>query len=66
MITKGGGEAYACRADVVDASSLAALAAHARDRLGGLDCLVDNAGIYAGLARKSFEAISVKREWDIA
>lgn len=63
MITDGGGEAHACRADVVDASSLAALAAHARDRLGGLDCLVNNAGIYAGLARKSFETIS-ENEWD--
>jgi NAD(P)-dependent dehydrogenase (short-subunit alcohol dehydrogenase family) len=63
MITDGGGEAYACRADVVDASSLAALAAHARDRLGGLDCLVNNASIYAGLARKSFETIS-ESEWD--
>jgi NAD(P)-dependent dehydrogenase (short-subunit alcohol dehydrogenase family) len=63
MITDSGGEAHACRADVVDASSLAALAAHARDRLGGLDCLINNAGIYAGLARKSFETIS-ESEWD--
>ena len=63
MITDSGGEAHACRADVVDASSLTALAAHARDRLGGLDCLVNNAGIYAGLARKSFETIS-ENEWD--
>jgi len=63
MITKGGGEASDCRADVIDASSLAALAALARDRLGGLDCLVNNAGIYAGLARKSFETIS-ESEWD--
>jgi NAD(P)-dependent dehydrogenase (short-subunit alcohol dehydrogenase family) len=63
MITDGGGEARACRADVTDASSLAALAACARDRLGGLDCLVNNAAIYAGLERKSFETIT-EAEWD--
>jgi NAD(P)-dependent dehydrogenase (short-subunit alcohol dehydrogenase family) len=62
-IVKGGGEAHAFRADVTDASSLAALAACARDRLGGLDCLVNNAAIYAGLARKSFETIT-EAEWD--
>jgi NAD(P)-dependent dehydrogenase (short-subunit alcohol dehydrogenase family) len=38
---------------VTDASSLAALAACARERLGGLDCLVNNAAIFAGLARKT-------------
>ena len=35
-----------------------ALAACRRDRLGGLDCLVNNAAIYAGLARKNFETIT--------
>ena len=63
MITDGGGEAHVCRADVTDASSLAALAECARDRLGGLDCLVNNAAIYAGLERKSFETIT-EAEWD--
>ena len=63
MITDGGGEAHVCRADVTDASSIAALAACARDRLGGLDCLVNNAAIYAELARKSFETIT-EAEWD--
>jgi NAD(P)-dependent dehydrogenase (short-subunit alcohol dehydrogenase family) len=63
MITKDGCEAHACQADVTDVSSLAMLAACARDRLGGLDCLVNNAGIYAGLARKSFDSIT-ESEWD--
>ena len=63
MIADSGGEAHACRADVTDASSLAALALCARDKLGGLDCLVNNAAVYAGLARKSFETIT-EAEWD--
>ena len=63
MIADSGGEAHACRVDVTDASSLAALALCARDKLGGLDCLVNNAAIYAGLARKSFETIT-EAEWD--
>jgi NAD(P)-dependent dehydrogenase (short-subunit alcohol dehydrogenase family) len=63
MIADSGGEAHACRVDVTDASSLAALALCARDKLGGLDCLVNNAAVYAGLARKSFETIT-EAEWD--
>ena len=63
MIADSGGEAHACRVDVTDASSLAALALFARDKLGGLDCLVNNAAVYAGLARKSFETIT-EAEWD--
>jgi NAD(P)-dependent dehydrogenase (short-subunit alcohol dehydrogenase family) len=45
MIADSGGEAHACRVDVTDASSLAALALCARDKLGGLDCLVNNAAV---------------------
>jgi NAD(P)-dependent dehydrogenase (short-subunit alcohol dehydrogenase family) len=63
MIADSGGEAHACRVDVTDASSLAALALCARDKLGGLDCLVNNAAVYAGLARKSFETIT-EAQWD--
>jgi len=63
MIADSGGEAHACRVDVTDASSLAALALCARDKLGGLDCLVNNAAVYGGLARKSFETIT-EAEWD--
>jgi NAD(P)-dependent dehydrogenase (short-subunit alcohol dehydrogenase family) len=63
MIRDGGGEAHACRADVTDVSSTEALAACARERLGGLDCLVNNAAIYAGLERKAFETIT-ETEWD--
>jgi NAD(P)-dependent dehydrogenase (short-subunit alcohol dehydrogenase family) len=62
-IAKCGGEAYACRADVTDASSVAALARYARERLGGLDCLINNAAIYAGLTRKGFDSIT-EAEWD--
>ena len=64
MITDSGGEAHACRADVVGRLvPCGARGACARDQLGGLDCLVNNAAVYAGLARKSFETIT-EAEWD--
>ncbi len=63
MITGNGGEAYGCRVDVTDGSSVTTLATFAREKLGGLDCLVNNAAIYAGISRKGFEAIP-ETEWD--
>jgi NAD(P)-dependent dehydrogenase (short-subunit alcohol dehydrogenase family) len=63
MITDSGGEAHACRVDVTDATSLVELAISARNKLDGLDCLINNAAIYAGLSRQSFEAIA-EAEWD--
>ncbi len=51
IIKDQGGEAHGCTVDVVSDASTAALAACAREKLGGLDCLVNNAAVYAGLSR---------------
>ena len=44
-ITAGGGRAVACRADVTDDSDIAAMVAAAVDGFGGLDIVVNNAGM---------------------
>lgn len=58
-----GPAAIAAQVDVTSGASTAALAALAADRLGGIDVLVNNAAIYAGLERKGFEAID-EAVWD--
>lgn len=58
-----GGAAIAAQVDVTSQSSTAALAALAADRMGGIDVLVNNAAIYAGLERKGFESID-EAVWD--
>lgn len=49
--------------DVTSQASTAALAALAAEKMGGIDILVNNAAIYAGLERKGFEAID-EAVWD--
>lgn len=49
--------------DVTSQASTTALAAVAAERLGGIDVLVNNAAIYAGLERKGFESIE-EAVWD--
>ncbi len=49
--------------DVTSRASTVALAARAAEWMGGIDVLVNNAAIYAGLERKSFEAID-EQVWD--
>lgn len=49
--------------DVTSQASTAALAALAVERLGGVDVLVNNAAIYAGLERRGFETID-ETVWD--
>lgn len=58
-----GAAALAAQVDVTSQSSSAALAALAADHLGGIDVLVNNAAIYAGLERKGFEQID-ESVWD--
>jgi NAD(P)-dependent dehydrogenase (short-subunit alcohol dehydrogenase family) len=58
-----GGTAIAAQVDVTSQSSSSALAALLAERLGGIDVLVNNAAIYAGLERKGFEAID-EAVWD--
>lgn len=63
LIGESGGKAHAAEVDVASGASTQALAQFALARMGGVDALVNNAAIYAGLERRSFEAID-EAEWD--
>jgi NAD(P)-dependent dehydrogenase (short-subunit alcohol dehydrogenase family) len=63
LIRRAGGRAHAARVDVTAQASTRALAEQARNLMGGLDVLVNNAAIYAGLERKGFEEID-EAVWD--
>jgi NAD(P)-dependent dehydrogenase (short-subunit alcohol dehydrogenase family) len=54
---------FAGAVDVTSQASTAALAALAAEKMGGIDILVNNAAIYAGLERKGFESID-EAVWD--
>ena len=58
-----GADAISVRADVTELRSLDALAEAAVSRFGGIDVLVNNAAIYAGIARKPFTDID-EADWD--
>ena len=58
-----GGSAVAAWGDVSSEGGAAAIAAAARDAFGGIDVLVNNAALYAGLPRRGFEEIPLE-EWD--
>lgn len=62
-IKAAGGQAHAEKVDVTNAQSCAALADFAQNTLGGLDVLINNAAIYAGLERKAFTDID-EAVWD--
>jgi NAD(P)-dependent dehydrogenase (short-subunit alcohol dehydrogenase family) len=62
-INAAGGEAIFCQADVTSAQSVAALVAETLTRFATVDVLVNNAGIFADLAKKPFTAID-GAEWD--
>jgi NAD(P)-dependent dehydrogenase (short-subunit alcohol dehydrogenase family) len=62
-IGAAGGEAIHCRADVTSGASVAALVADTLARFGTVDVLVNNAGIFADLAKKPFTDID-DAEWD--
>jgi NAD(P)-dependent dehydrogenase (short-subunit alcohol dehydrogenase family) len=63
LIRAAGGDATAVTVDVTDAASCQALAGTAREACGGVDVLVNNAAIYAGLERRRFEEID-EAVWD--
>lgn len=63
LVCAAGGKAYSAHVDVTDAASAKALADAAEQAMGGVDILVNNAAIYAGLERRGFEAIEEK-VWD--
>ncbi len=67
---------FAQNVDVTDAKSCRALAQSVQDRFGGIDVLVNNAALYAGLDRRAFEefdedvwdkvmAVNVKGVWQM-
>lgn len=63
LIDGEGGKALGAGVDVTSEASLAALAEQALAFGGRIDCLVNNAAIYAGLARRGFLDIP-EAEWD--
>jgi NAD(P)-dependent dehydrogenase (short-subunit alcohol dehydrogenase family) len=63
LIRDGGGQAIAHAVDVTSAGSIDALTRFVVARLGGIDVLVNNAAVYAGLKRERFENIS-EQDWD--
>ena len=58
-----GGRALAVATDVTSASATAALAERAAEWGGGIDILVNNAAIYAGLERRPFWELD-EADWD--
>lgn len=63
LITANGTQAYGASVDVTNAKSCRALAEFAGTSIGGVDILVNNAAIYAGLERLDFEEID-EDIWD--
>ena len=62
-VGRAGGDAVAVAADVASEESTAAMAAAAVRAFGGIDALVNNAAVYAGLERAPFDEIAVA-DWD--
>ena len=62
-VTDAGGEAIGVLLDVTDPASCQGAVAAAVDRFGGLDGLVNNAALYAGLSSGPFDQIELD-EWD--
>jgi len=59
-ITDDGGTALAVPVDVSDPASAAAMAAATVDAFGGIDCLVNNAAIYAGMKIESLMKVDLE------
>jgi len=62
-IARAGGEALAIAVDVTAPEQTRAMAQGALDRYGRIDALVNNAGLYTSIKKKSFAEISPE-EWD--
>ncbi|MRH28755.1 SDR family oxidoreductase [Microbacterium sp. SYP-A9085] len=65
QIAASGGESLAVVADVTSEQAMVDAGAAAVDRFGGIDALVNNAGVFASLASGPFEQISVA-QWRLA
>jgi NAD(P)-dependent dehydrogenase (short-subunit alcohol dehydrogenase family) len=62
-IRNGSGLAIAHAVDVTKSASIEALTRFVVSQLGGIDILVNNAAVYAGLKRERFEDIA-EQDWD--
>ncbi len=62
-VAAAGGRSVAIEVDVTRLDSVEAMANRAAAVLGGIDALVNNAGVYSALERKRFDEIS-SDEWD--
>jgi NAD(P)-dependent dehydrogenase (short-subunit alcohol dehydrogenase family) len=62
-ITRDGGEALALHTDVADPGSIGKMVAQVDARLGRIDVLVNNAGIFSTLEMRPFDQIPLG-EWD--
>lgn len=62
-LERQGHEAIAVQVDVADEPSTIEMALTAAGAFGGVDVLVNNAAVYAGLERRPFDQIAVA-EWD--
>ncbi len=77
MIAESGAKAVSQRVDVTNTDSCAQLATAVVEQLGGIDTLVNNAAMYAGLERRNFTdieedvwdkvmAVNVKGVWQVS
>jgi NAD(P)-dependent dehydrogenase (short-subunit alcohol dehydrogenase family) len=62
-LERNGAEALAVHTDVSDEESTRAMARKATEEFGGIDILINNAGLFASLGKKPFYEISGE-EWD--
>ncbi len=63
LCNNAGGKGFAAKVDVTNTQSCNALVSDAVSQMGGVDVLVNNAAIYAGLTRSPFEDID-EALWD--
>jgi NAD(P)-dependent dehydrogenase (short-subunit alcohol dehydrogenase family) len=63
LVAEAGGEAFGVRTNITDVESVRAMCARAEKEFGGIDGLVNNAAIYAGLKMAPFDQIDEK-DWD--
>ena len=62
-IKSAGGEAIGCKADVTSNADIAAMVTQAEAAFGPIECLLNNAGLFAKIELKPFWELS-EEEWD--
>jgi 3-oxoacyl-[acyl-carrier protein] reductase len=63
LVKKAGGTALCVKVDITNEKSAIAMCQAAEDAYGGIDGIINNAAIYAGIAMEPFHRIDEK-EWD--